>query len=295
MKISVVTPTLALDDFLTEARQSVARQDSDCEIEHLIAVDDRHVVLPSDEITGRLVTRFFHNRRGKGPGGARNSGLDQATGSIIFFLDADDIWPVDYIRRVIAVYAAHPAIDCVSVAGLSFGEAIERPRLTIPALPSGIIPRTTMAWNPIGGPSGFSYRRNAVTEAVRFQDAIYFQDILFYLDLLRQGRVFWRETGVYYWYRRSPGQLISIIAIDKVRASRILVEQSIAKWCNAGLTRWEAAVAHVQIQRLSANRERRRDWRNTLLLVAMEPGWAIAQIRRQLENRRLARRQLRAR
>ncbi|MEJ8631783.1 hypothetical protein P0F65_22400 [Sphingomonas sp. I4] len=47
-----MTPTLALDDFLTEARQSVARQDCDCEIEHLIAVDDRHVVLPQTRSRG---------------------------------------------------------------------------------------------------------------------------------------------------------------------------------------------------------------------------------------------------
>lgn len=289
MKISVVTPTLALDDFLTEARQSVARQDCDCEIEHLIAVDDHYVVLPPDAMTGRVVTRFLHNGQAKGPGGARNSALDHATGAIIFFLDADDIWSADYIRRIVAVYAAQPAVDCVSVAGLSFGEAIQRPRLTIPSLPNGIIARATVAWNPIGGPSGFSYRRTAATGAIRFKDAIYFQDILFYLDLLRQGAVFWRENSVRYWYRRSPGQLISTRAVDKVRASRMLVEQSIATWRDAGLTRWEARVAHVQIQRLSANRERRRDWRHTLLLVAMAPRWALAQLRRYMENRHLTR------
>ncbi|KPH66578.1 glycosyltransferase family 2 protein [Novosphingobium sp. ST904] len=153
---------------------------------------------------------FLHNGQEKGPGGARNTALDRATGDFVFFLDADDVWDPDHLRRAVGVYQGNPQVDCISIAGLSFGQSVRHVRMTIPDLPQGIIPRHSVAWNPIGGPTGFSYRRSAKTAAVRFKDALYFADIIFYLELLHLGATFWRENSVRYWYRRSPGQLISI-------------------------------------------------------------------------------------
>lgn len=289
MKISVVTPTLALDDFLMEARASVMRQTADVAIEHVIVVDDGDVPLPPAAIGGNVYTRFLHNRLGKGPGGARNTALDCVTGSIIFFLDADDVWSDDYVRQAVSIYASNPQVDCISIAGLSFGEHIELPRKTIPDLPQGIISRYSVAWNPIGCPTGFSYRCDARTSGIRFKDAIYFQDIIFYLELLRIGAVFWRENSVCYWYRRSLGQLTSIIPTDNILKSEGMVHQSLADWKNAGLSPWEVMLASVQIRRLSANRQRRRDYLNTFLLAVMAPRWAAGQVSRLLGNARIGR------
>lgn len=41
---------------------------------------------------GNAVSRILKNQYGKGPGGARNTGLDASTGHVIAFLDADDFW-----------------------------------------------------------------------------------------------------------------------------------------------------------------------------------------------------------
>ena len=288
MKISIVTPTRALDHFLEEARAALRRQTADVEIEHVVVVDDGKAALPPDQITGNVHTLFLHNAGGRGPGGARNTGLERVSGAFVFFLDADDIWEDDYVERVLSVYAGHPEVDCVSVAGLSFGEHIQHPRANIPLLPQGIIDRCAVAWNPVGCPSGFSYRQNMITRDVRFKDAIYFQDLILYLDLLRLGAVFWRENSVRYWYRRSPGQLTSGTATETVRESEAVVHRNIAAWRDAGLSGWEAAVASVQIRRLSANRRRRRNYGSTLLLMLMAPSWVAGQIRRLRENARLA-------
>lgn len=280
MQISVVTPTLALDDFLIEARASVARQAAGIAIEHIIVVDDPAVPLPPEVVEGNVHTRFLHNSRGKGPGGARNTALDQATGAFVFFLDADDIWSDNHVRRALSVYESNPWVDCVSVAGLSFGEHVKRPRGTIPDLPQGVISRRSVAWNPVGCPTGFSYRRDGRTSHLRFKDAIYFQDIIFYLELLHLGAVFWRENGVRYWYRRSQGQLTSIVPIDNILKSEGLVHHSLAQWKNAGLSSWEVLIASVQIRRLSANRQRRRNYLDTLFLAVIAPAWALGQVTR---------------
>lgn len=289
MKISVVTPTLALDEFLKDARASVARQAKHISIEHVIVVDDPDASLPLDAIEGNVHTLFLHNRRGKGPGGARNTALDCVTGSIVFFLDADDIWSDDHVRKAVSIYERKRQVDCISVAGLSFGEHIKRPRKTIPDLPQGFISRHSVAWNPIGCPTGFSYRRDARTSEIRFKDAIYFQDVIFYLELLRLGAVFWRENSVRYWYRRSQGQLTSIVPTGNILKSEEMVHRSLAQWKNAGLSSWEVMIAAVQIRRLSANRLRRRDYLNTLLLAVMAPRWAVGQVSRMVGNIRIGR------
>lgn len=289
MKISVVTPTLALDEFLREARASVARQAREIAIEHIIVVDDRDAPLPPDATEGNVHTRFLHNHLGKGPGGARNSALDCVTGSIVFFLDADDIWSDDHVRQSMSVYENNPQVDCISIAGLSFGEHIKVPRKTIPDLPQGRISRYSVAWNPVGCPTGFSYRRDARTAAIRFKDAIYFQDIIFYLELLHLGAVFWRENSVRYWYRRSQGQLTSIVPTDNILKSEGLVHQSLADWKNAGLSSWEVMLASVQIRRLSANRQRRSNYLDTVLLAVMAPCWAWGQVTRLWGNVRIGR------
>ena len=289
MRISVVTPTLALDAFLAEARASVARQVTPVAIQHLIVVDDSATPLPPDESRGNVETRFLHNAEAKGPGGARNTALDQADGSVVFFLDADDIWADDHVDRMLAVYAREPGVGAVSAGGVTFGEQVTVPRLTIPELPGGVLSRAVVAWNPIGGPSGFSFRRTRLTRDIRFRDSDYFQDILFYWDLLVRGVTFWREADLLFWYRRSPGQLISIMPVDRIRASEALVHRCIAGWRGRGLSPREATIATIQIRRLTANRLRRRDYGNSALLALLAPEWAIAQIRRAMANRRLAR------
>ncbi len=289
MLISIVTPTLALDEVLSEARASVKRQYAHVTIEHIIVVDDPDAVLPPGSQSGNVFTYFSYNTQKKGPGGARNTALERVKGDFVFFLDADDIWDDDYLSDVLPVYAARPDVHCVSVAGLTFGKHVLRPRLNIPLLAEGIIPRSGVAWNPVGCPSGFSYRLDGKTKALRFKDAIYFQDLIFYLELLSTGAVFWRHSKSYFWYRKSEGQLTSVVSADKVRMSERMVHHCLAEWRDMGISPREARIASIQIRRLSAARLRRRDHASTLLLCLLAPNWAFGQVRRLMENARIDR------
>jgi glycosyltransferase involved in cell wall biosynthesis len=52
-------------------------------------------------------------------------GFARATGDVVFFLDADDLYEPEYLAQVLEHYAAHPECDFVMVAHRKFG-AVER-------------------------------------------------------------------------------------------------------------------------------------------------------------------------
>lgn len=91
VKISVIIPVYNCEEYLEECLKSVAQQ----------TLKDLQVVLIDDgssdgssEICKQFVERYpffeYHYQTNKGPGAARNLGLDYAKGEYIGFIDSDD-------------------------------------------------------------------------------------------------------------------------------------------------------------------------------------------------------------
>ena len=100
--ISVVMPCFNAEPFVEQAVRSALDQDY-CNVE-LIVVDDG-----SSDGSRAILTRLEaeHGERMKvlqqknlGPYSARNAGLGQARGTLIAFLDADDYWTRDCLRKL---------------------------------------------------------------------------------------------------------------------------------------------------------------------------------------------------
>lgn len=113
-KISVVIPTFNQANYLAEALESVFHQTyRDFEV---IVVDDG-----STDGTQALLSRYNSKIRcfiqpNGGRAGARNTGLKEAKGDYIAFLDSDDIWKEDRLERSLQ------ALEKVPAAGLIHGE-----------------------------------------------------------------------------------------------------------------------------------------------------------------------------
>ena len=94
--ISVIIPVYNAESFLSAALNSVLRQDMlPAEI---IVIDDG-----STDETTRVMEQYKHqitaiHQSNQGPAAARNVGLEVASGNMIAFLDADDLWPVYHLR-----------------------------------------------------------------------------------------------------------------------------------------------------------------------------------------------------
>jgi glycosyltransferase involved in cell wall biosynthesis len=113
--ISVIIPAYDVDGFIDDALASVVAQPGP--IREILAVDDGS----TDGTAARLRAmagqeprlRLLASDR-RGPSGARNAGLREATQPIIAFIDGDDIWQPGKIRRQLQRLAAADRPDVVS-------------------------------------------------------------------------------------------------------------------------------------------------------------------------------------
>ena len=99
-KISIVIPTYNQAEYLQEAIESVFSQTY--KNTEIIIIDDG-----STDNTLKVVNSFNDNKiifiqqRNKGASSARNTGIKEANGEYIAFLDSDDLWLKDKLRKQI--------------------------------------------------------------------------------------------------------------------------------------------------------------------------------------------------
>jgi glycosyltransferase involved in cell wall biosynthesis len=112
--VSVVVPAFNAARDIGEALGSIFRQTfSDFEV---IVVDDGSPdALEMDRSIAPFRDRIHYIRHqvNRGAAAARNTGLRAARGSIVAFLDADDLWAPDFLRRQVWYLDAHR--DCALV------------------------------------------------------------------------------------------------------------------------------------------------------------------------------------
>ena len=101
-KISVIIPVYNVEKYIEECLESIVNQTfTDTEI---ICVDDcgtdasMSVVERYAQQDGRI--KILHHEKNKGLGAARNTGMDEANGEYIFFLDSDDYALPDTLKNL---------------------------------------------------------------------------------------------------------------------------------------------------------------------------------------------------
>lgn len=96
MKISVIIPIYRVEAWIEACLNSVISQDYGGEIECILindcTTDNSMAIVENMLLTynGNIIFRIIHHSKNKGLSGARNTGLEIATGEYIYFLDSDD-------------------------------------------------------------------------------------------------------------------------------------------------------------------------------------------------------------
>lgn len=115
VNVSVILPVHNSERYITEALESILMQSyRDFEV---IVVDDG-----STDRTGEIVRGYERSKaslirclyqRNAGPGAARNTGIRNARGPVIAFLDADDAWLKDKLKRQMEMLRSDPDMGLV--------------------------------------------------------------------------------------------------------------------------------------------------------------------------------------
>lgn len=100
--ISLIIPVFNAARYLADAIESVRAQSR--RVDEIIVVDDASTD-NSAEIAERLGNDIIvvRSKQNGGPAAARNIGIERASGSILAFLDADDLWTNDAVERRLSV------------------------------------------------------------------------------------------------------------------------------------------------------------------------------------------------
>mgnify|MGYP000477645284 CR=1 FL=1 len=106
IEISVIIPFYNEINLIDRAVESVFEQVGNDFIIELIIVNDGYLnEIDISNVIKRKNINVTKNIYGKGPGGARNTGLDLASGCFIAFLDADDYWSSGKLNKQLKVFS----------------------------------------------------------------------------------------------------------------------------------------------------------------------------------------------
>lgn len=107
--VSVIIPTLNRARFLPQAVESVLRQS----YRHfeLLVVDDGSTDHTAVALRPYLGHIRYLTQDNMGVSRARNRGIRQSHGELIAFLDSDDLWHREKLKRQVEFFLAHPHAD----------------------------------------------------------------------------------------------------------------------------------------------------------------------------------------
>ncbi|MFC3121996.1 glycosyltransferase family 2 protein [Agaribacter flavus] len=117
--ISIVMPVYNRAQFLSEAFASIQAQSY--ENWELIIVDDGSTdnslstINKLSQNIGKQVVKIIQQQN-KGPAGARNTGIAEASGDYLAFFDSDDLWLEHHLKNSIAFLQRHTHISWVYAA-----------------------------------------------------------------------------------------------------------------------------------------------------------------------------------
>jgi glycosyltransferase involved in cell wall biosynthesis len=207
--VSVIIPAYKVADYIGETLDSVFGQtfkDYEVIVVNDGSPDTKNLEQALEPYMERLVYLKQENR---GAAAARNEGLRVARGSLVAFLDADDLWLPDYLAEQVK-FIENERCDLVYTDALIFGDSVPEGRTYMETSPStGEVTFQSL----LGGrcnviTSGVVTRRQLVLDVGSFDETLRnSQDFYLWLQLARNGARLAYQRKVLLRYRQHADSL----------------------------------------------------------------------------------------
>lgn len=223
MKFSVVIPVYKVEQYLDECVQSVLEQTySDLEV---ILVDDgspdRSGVMCDDWAKKDSRVRVVHQENG-GLSAARNTGIRNAQGEYILFLDSDDWWENNTVLATVAKQLEHTPVDVVNFNYRKSYDGVLQPPYFKETLPASEGPENLSQivegdrW--INGACNKAFSRKLLTEnEIYFRLGITSEDIDWTLRVALNAETFAFVNVCVFVYRQHGASISHSVSPKKIR------------------------------------------------------------------------------
>lgn len=202
--VSIITPVYNSEEFLKETIESVLRQSY--ENWELILVDDcstdssRKIISDYANKDRRIKPVFL--KKNSGAGFSRNSGIDNAKGDLIAFLDSDDLWHQDKLKEQLHFMK----IKNVNMVYTWYYNVNEKGQKISYSKTPKQISFILLMFNNYILTSSLIFKKSILND-IRFSEIRKRQDWVFFLDILKSGVKAYSLDKCLVYYRKSNTSL----------------------------------------------------------------------------------------
>lgn len=238
MDVSVIIPTYNVAPYIIECLESITSQTyrggleciivDDCGTDDSIALADNFI----QHYLGKIDFRIVHREKNGGLSAARNTGLNEAKGEFVYFLDSDDYITPDCIESLVEVAKQFPKVEIVQggivntkgtiiydYTSFKTPQLLEDRKAIYSKLVFGELP--VSSWNKL-------IRRNFLKENnIYFYEGVIYEDVDFLYKIAAKVTFFALCPVNTYCYRtQREGSILSTANDERSTQSRILVYNS---------------------------------------------------------------------
>ena len=240
IRISIIIPVYNVEPYILQCLHSVANQTVTKGIECILVDDcggDHSIKIAEDFINsykGNLEFKLFHHQVNGGLSAARNTGIREAQGDYVYFLDSDDMITSDCLEGFLKIIKEHPNVDLIQ--GLIDQDSLYMNQFSTKEYPTytddrKYIKRAILDYDelPVCAANKMVRRQLIIDHHLFFKEGIIHEDNYWSFFLAKHVN----SLGVYpekcYIYTVNPISITKDINISKeIHSSRILVED----FCN---------------------------------------------------------------
>jgi glycosyltransferase involved in cell wall biosynthesis len=207
--VSVIVPAYDVADYIGEALNSVFAQ-SLADFEIIVVNDGSPDTEKLERILAPYMSRIVYlKQENRGVGGARNTGIKAAKGTLLAFLDGDDVWLPNYLEVQVARIQADPTIDVLYPNVLMFGGSLDDGEEFMTVCPSsGEVTFERLLLQQCNVSNCSIARRETIVRAGLFDESLRsVEDFDLWLRVIKQGGRIAYHHDVLARYRRRPGSL----------------------------------------------------------------------------------------